>query len=316
MGKNFKWWASYLLLFVAMFFCVRFLVAKKDQLLLLCHIPWQNVLIVIVLTVIFVIVNAYSSAELTRSFGVRLTTKEWIGLSCVTMMLNQFLPAKSGFLPRAVYMKEKYNFLYSTFFAAYLGFYVFLFMTASAMGIFFLYITYFSKGILHFKLLMFFCSVLFLSFVFLVICDIADRFKLNIKFLKDVLAGLTFFNRQWKLLLKLLAMNVLCTFILAARLYFIFGSFCKTPDFVGTLIIANVVFLSVVTSFTPGNLGIKEIVLTLCFTMIGASVVEGAMVSLIDRVVTTLVFIFMGGVSWLLLFSGARKKDIGLAVDP
>ncbi len=294
--------ASYLLLLVAIVFFGMFLYGRKEQLARLSEVPPRHILMVMAFTTAYLFVNAFSIKELMKAFGRDLTFKEWFGLSCCTTMFNYFLPARSGVMPRAVYMKRKYDFSYSTFFSAYLGFYIFSFFANAAFGLVLLIFNYRSTGVMYVSLLFLFGGVFLASGGFILLCQWLSRRGLRHRLLNNVLNGLDYFHKQKKLLMSLLFLNFINMLILAGRLMFSYRAIGVDPGVVPMLILANVVFFAFVIGLTPASLGIKEAVITVTSALIGFSSIDGALASIVDRGANLLMVFTFGVIFSILLF--------------
>ena len=64
--------------------------------------------------------NGSKLNRIATNFGLRMETKEWLGLSSMTTALNNIF-FKAGSIATSNYLKKKYNFPYSSFAGTFLG---------------------------------------------------------------------------------------------------------------------------------------------------------------------------------------------------
>ena len=316
MKKYLKIILSYILLIIIMGAFIAFLMQRKDELNKLRSISLPAILLLSGFSVLNRGVNAFSSKKLMQAFGVDLSFKEWFGLACVANMSNYFLPMRSGVGARAFYMKNKYNFAYSHFLAAYLGLYMFSYIATAIFGILLILSLYLIKGILYTKILLVFLAVLIGAGGFMLSWKFVGRNNFRFKFANNVFEGLNYFRKQKKLLFFLLGLNFVSIIILALRFFVSFYAIGIVPGFAGMLILAAVIYFSFILSLTPSNLGIKETVMTIVAAVIGLSAIDGALAAVVDRSINFVITFILGIAFSILLFKELKfGKEVKLSKE-
>ncbi|MFH0732450.1 MAG: lysylphosphatidylglycerol synthase domain-containing protein [Candidatus Omnitrophota bacterium] len=306
--NNKAYLVSYLVLFAILAAFVSFIMARKEQLYKLSHISLSYIITITFLTFLYLIINAFSAKKLTDAFGVRLTFKEWFGLSCLTSIGNYILPAKAGVTARAFYMKNKYDFPYLSFLSAYMGFYFFSFLVNAVFGIALICLRYFLAGIFNFKILLFFISVGIFIGGFMISWKWFAGKSFKVAAVNKIFSGLNYFRKQKSLLLILSGLNLLSMLVLSGRLFFAYQAIGIRPDFIAILIMANIVSLFVFVSITPANLGFKEAAITITSAVMGFTAINGALASIVDRAISILVVLFLGIIFTFVFFNEFKAQ--------
>jgi len=301
-NNRIKYFISNLLLVVLLIIFARFLLSERSELVRLKEVPASVIATLVVLNVLFLFNSAFSVKVLMKAFGHDLPFKEWFGLSCITGMCSFFMPAKTGVMPRAFYMKKKYGFQLTKFFTSYLGYYIVTFITNSLTSLIAVYSIYRRDGVFHEGLFFFFLAVMICSIIFILFVRVVKRFNFKSNTINMVVNGLEYFKKQKRLLVKLLILNFISTVIFALKLLVSFRSVGVNVDFFTAFIVSGTIFLSLVLSLTPANLGVKELLITGVASLLGYTGISGALVSIIDRGIYFVVVMFFGAIFSFILF--------------
>jgi len=295
---------SYLIAILIFSVLILFLLNNKEQLKKISEIsPWY-ILEISGLVILYRLISAFSIKRLIKAFGVDMSFKEWFGLSSVTTMANYFMPLKSGMLTRAFYLKNKYNFAYSQFLAAALGFCVFFFFINVVVGLISISLIFLLSGTFYFKLFIFLCAAFFCIGIFILSWEHFSKKELRFELLNKLFLGLAYFKKQKRLLISLLGLNMLGTLIMALRFFVAFKAIGVSADFLAMVTLANIVSLSFIINITPADLGIREAAITIMTGLIGLSTLDGALVSVIDRSISFILAFLFGGIFSISLFRG------------
>ena len=95
------------------------------------------------------------------------------------------------------------------------------------------------------------------------------------------------------------------------KYYFIFNSLGIDISMQKALLITTISGFSSIVSITPGNLGVQEIFTSVAAAMLGQNIVDGVLVSIVDRLITMIITLIFGS-----FFMFAFKKEFaGLIND-
>ena len=310
MKKYLKIIISYVLLFLIVGAFVYFLFEKRDELVRLKNISALSIGLMVVFSLLSRGVNAYLSEKLLKAFDIKLSFKEWFGLGCVANMTNYFLPMRSGIGTRAIYLKNKYNFAYSKFLAAYTGLYVFSYFVTALFGILLLIFLYPSKGTFYPPIMIVFLAVFIGAGFFMLSWKFLGKKKFKFDVVERIFESLNFFRKEKKLLLILLGLNLISVIMLALRFFVAFHAIKVMPSMSGMIILAIVINFAFILSLTPSNMGIKESIMTIVAGMIGLTTVDGALAAVVDSGVNFIITFVLGTFFSIALFKEMKFKRI------
>lgn len=211
---------SYLLTALCALVFIYYISAHRGQFTALFKVHYRYFIIVALLVLPFKAITGLRFKIMTDFFGLRLKLREWFGLSCITTMANYILPAKTGLLTQALYLKNIHKFNYSSF-VAYLGsLAVFTVAVNSFSGIFFLAVYYFIKGSFFILPFLIFLAGLILSVAVIFMLPRLLKLKIKWQLLRKITDGLKFLKSGRAVLLRLLCIQVADISITGLRIFF------------------------------------------------------------------------------------------------
>jgi len=234
-------------------------------------------------SVLFKFALGYNFRVLISFFNIDLVLKQWFGLTCIASMANYILPAKAGTAAQAVYLKKEYDFKYSNFLSSITGFYAVTFLVNSIAGMV-LSAYLFSKGkTAGSDIFIFFSAALMITVIFLVMIYHFPKITTRFSFIQGFFDGLKNFHNKPKRALFLIASQVGVILAVGIRLLIAFRVLGIGIDLVSCMVIALITSFSIFISITPGNLGIKELLITFSSSILGVSPGQALMVAIVDR---------------------------------
>ncbi len=251
-----------------------------------------------------------------KLFNINLKFKEWFGLTITNTMYNYILPARSGFVARAIYMKNKYSFDYSKYISFVSGAFIISFLTAAFLAFVIQIIKYAIYRTLDNELFFISLTLLVVTFACFIVLwktkqvTIETKWVRLNKILNNIIAGFLQFKSSPILLLKVVIINFITIIALALRLYFSFIVINIDVHFGDVVLIQAILTFSIIISFTPGNLGVKEGVITIMGMIIGIPPQDAILAAAIDRTIS-MINIFLFGLIYhfvLLQEMNAYKK--------
>ncbi len=249
-----------------------------------------------------------------KLFGVKLKASEWLGLTLTNTMYNYILPARSGFVARAYYLKENYAFDYSKYISFLGGSFVVSFLVASLtsmclIGINNYFYNQFYDVLFYISLAVFLGTATF-SLVFWNHREpkIKTGWRKLDTFIVNTVSGLQYFKSSKNILTKVFLINFALIFIRSFRLYFAFLAINVDVGFLNVYIMHSILVYSIVISLTPGNIGIKEGIIVLMAGVMGISLSDAILAAAIDRAVSMVIVFSTGSVYHFFLINKSKKN--------
>lgn len=296
-----------------------FLYFKRDDIHYLVEIRFTELLLLFIVGFITVFLNSLLFQKTIQIFKLNLPFREWFGLTVTNTMYNYLLPARGGMAVRAIYMKNNYKFSYSEYISFTAGSYLIdLFIAslfATGMGIILFLVDdinniaffYISAG-----LLIVISALIFILYKF-------DPQRINegnriFAILKNIAIGLKHFKEARNLVFNIMFIQVGLILAMSLRLFIAYIALDVSVNFAKLVLITSLVSFSMVFSITPGNIGIKEGIVGLSYTLLDISFDQAILGALLDRVVAMIIVFGIGLVYSRILIRGIkfeyRKNDI------
>lgn len=256
-----------------------------------------------------------------EAFTKKLTFGEGVYVGILSALGNFFGPILGGASIRAVYLKKAHSLSYSKFTSTLMGYYVILFMVnciAALLALFFI------SPSEQKNILMGIFSIWFVVLAILLFVKLPSWSKLNYKgkhrYLTKALSLLSSIQDGWfsiqrnkKLVNKLVLLAMLSFFanlLMAAVEFNIIGAEISLP---ALMLYSVFITVSLLISFTPGAIGIRETLLLLVSSSLGVTNQEILQVALIDRSINFIilfVIFLISRNSWLKTKLTGRKMSL------
>ena len=267
------------------------------------QISWRLFLLLILLRFLFLMLNGLTLKLFVARFSVQLRWQEWAGLALVTTLGNYITPFSGGMVARATYLKVKHQLTYAKFTALLAASYLVTFGVAALLGIFsLLWLQQWQSRTLF--LLLFF---VFILLGVLVAMGLPMKWlpKGNNRLLRTITAvieGWQQLRSDRDLLLQLTAVTILSMLLNGVAFWVAYQAlgFDEVPFEAAILVSLSAVY-SVILTVTPGNVGIREALVSLTSELIAIGVGEGLLVALLIRLGTLATVFTLGPLSsvWL-----------------
>lgn len=306
--KKYRIFYSYLSTLVFMILFVFYIKDHKEVMQLLCKASPKYLIGIILLAVIFKVVAGLKFKIMINFFGIALKRHEWFGLSCVSSMINSFLPAHAGIFAQAIYLKRAYQFEYSKFTSYLANFLVFMLTVSSFSGIMFILLYYVMYHVFYTTIFLILSIVLVLNLAFILCVPYLGKIDMKLELLNKMMNGFQLFRDNKGLLIRMLIVQTADIFITGGRIFLAYLAVGAKVDFLPVLLVGLFASGSVIVSFTPAGLGVRELFITLSSFLIGEGAAFGLAVSLIDRVIGTVVT-FISGIIFMHILLPAKKDQ-------
>ncbi len=282
----------YIIVFIG---SVYFLYKSKDE---FSELRIQNYILIlplIILNILFFISNGLVTKIIIEIFNVRLSFKEWLGLSVTNTLGNYISPFRGGSISNALYLKKRYSFSYTSFISMLSGTYIIIFWINSLVGIISLILTNIFYDIYSsIILILFIFSFISLSFIIIIAPRFpATRHTFINKFIQ-VINDWNIIRKKVDVLFKISLIAVLNIIIMTLMSYIEFQLIGIKIGLLKLLVISLFSTFSIFLSITPANLGIREAFSIYSGQLLGIPISQVLAVSIIDRLINFLLSLILG----------------------
>ncbi|MFH1790691.1 MAG: lysylphosphatidylglycerol synthase transmembrane domain-containing protein [Candidatus Omnitrophota bacterium] len=284
-----------------------YVIKHPANLAFLKHLSLKYFAIVSVITIFACYVRSLLTKAYMDYFGLVLPPAEWIGLDSLVSLINH-LPVYGGVLSKAFYLKKQYDFSYARF-TSFLGAINLLsFFTLGAAGLICIPMLHFGYGITSRTLVIIFsCVTAIPSIIFFMPVNLNAKAGGNrvVKFVSDMVSQWNALKKSGITVGKLILIQIAVYLVSSLKLYFIFLMLSLKAPFVSCFVITLVSSLAALVPITPAGMGLKEITAGITAKILGISLVEGTMASIIDRVIT---FFWVAIFGWAFVHFHVNRK--------
>lgn len=282
-------------------FLVWYLVGHWNDLKVLLKLRPIDLLILYALGAVGVINNSCINQRLLNTLGVKISFGNIFALQSTTRLLN-LAPMKLGTIFRGNFLKRHFG-LALTHYAVFFMYYTLMMVAIAGMIGFIALISGYSLENYQSRILaavflgMFFASV---AVLFLPLPEPKGSSRPS-RLLRSFLQGRKTVSKNKKVIFAC-AIHLLITFLLlSVRMYFIYSIIDQVLPAAGYVILATLGFASLIISFTPGALGVREVVMAAGAIILGIPAEVGIFAAMFDRSIMLGWTFVVGGIStvWL-----------------
>jgi uncharacterized protein (TIRG00374 family) len=294
-GKNLikKYKVFVLFVFIAWF--IYFFNQNFDEFKKLSLSNPQHIIPIFFLVVFQYFIIGSITKNLVKPLKLKLRSVEAFGLSIVSGFYNMIAPFRAGMAVRALYLKKKYNFLYSDFVSALFVNYILIFWIGGFLGILSIFLIYISENVLNLLILSLFILIfVILSLIIMINPQIPETRYPWINRIIQILERFFFIKEKTSVLLLTAFLSLLQLLNTSFMLYLQFQVFDFEITFVKSLFLAAISYIGAIISITPASLGVKEAMVVLSATTIGITPIESLSVVLLGRFISILILFTLG----------------------
>lgn len=269
-----------------------------DEMKVLLSLSPETLAALLGLGLVSCVVNCLYHLAMLRTYRIRLTLTDWMGVVCVSNAMAYVLPMRADLVFSAAYYKRVRGLAYTKSVAMVAGNVVF----GVAFSLLQILISLLCMGLIDHAwpptLWALLAAGAACMAVFLWLSQRTES-KLRVKLVRyqlvsDVITGFNALLRNrgllWRLLLCMLASNIahLLTNMVC------FQAIGMPVTVYEALFFSSIGWLASVVAIVPGNIGLKESVMGVATLVLGAMFSQGVAASLLDRVTIMIVYIVMG----------------------
>lgn len=242
-------------------------------------------------------------------FNVRLSFKEWFGLSVIASLYNTITPFKSGSIVRATYLKKRHTFPYTDFLAISSITYLFNFIIAGFFGILSILVVYLKYRIFNFVILLVFICFLMPMLIVFFLPIFKERNSWLVNKLIRLINGWHLIKKDRKICYTVLLTIGAQVFIATIGVIFSYNVLGINIGFTKSMFLVSISYLVGIISLTPAGLGVLEASQVFSALLIGITPAQSITATLLGRIVAIpIMFIFGPLFSYALLKEVMQKK--------
>lgn len=274
-------------------FLVFYVAANPNLLKPLLEVSPTIIILISMLKVGLMLVNGLFTKLTLEVFGITISHKESSYISLISSLGNYFGPLLGGMGVRAAYLKNKYGLALTHFAGTLYGYYLVTFFSTAIVGLVSLWFIYRQTGVSSPVVAVILLAVVALTGLLLVIrLPNSSRFSEK-KYIGTIYRRLSQVNEGWEKLLshkgligRLLLLSLIVFVIGLLVVYLEFLALGFDVRFVPLVLYAVLGSLSVLVSFTPGAIGVKEAVYVFSASVILLSPGDILQLAALDRSIT------------------------------
>lgn len=275
------------------------------------------IIAIIILTALFSLSYGVVIKALLSAFKIKLKFNEYFGLSIITGFYNMVAPLTGGVVPRALYLKQKYNFKYRLFISSLSGMYVTHFFAGSLLGIISLLMIRYSQKVFNWPILIVFASLFIISLSLILFSPKLKESK--IKWLNPLIHSINgwhIISKNRKVIVTATAMSVAQNLINMLGILLAFDIFNIKITLIQAFFLSCTAIIGGFMITTPGIIGLSEIIAVFASGLIGITVPQALAVALLGRAVSTVTILVLGPIYSGILLRHINMKNKYLKAKP
>jgi uncharacterized membrane protein YbhN (UPF0104 family) len=254
------------------------------------------------------LLNAYRLSILLQSFNIQTNPREWFGLYMMSIVGN-ILFYRGGTAGISWFLKKKYRFPYTHFLTLWGGSTLIILLVTSLVGQLSLIIIWALLDRFYYWLFLlflgFFWAIFLLAFLLPYNTSLGKNRFLNL--LAGVLSSWNNIRQDKKLILTIAFIDLFSIMLFSLRLYYCYVFINSSIYFWYCSLMSVFIQISALASLTPGDLGIRELIVGLTSQVLGTGFNVGLLAAALDRTVGLFWAFLLGGVSAKLLLKNLNR---------
>jgi len=263
----------------------------KDELLKIRIVEPLYIIPILLASFAMILVNGLINLIILKSYSLSISFSTCTGLAGLSALGNLVIPMRGGSVSNAIYLKKKFKFSYTKFLSSLSALYIVIFWVSSVCGLLgILLLRVFYGTEIPLDLTLFFMIILIMLTSIIIFSPTLPLTKHNFvnKFI-SVVNNWKNFNRDRKSIFYVAIatfLNILIGTILSYSMFKLIGEEINLFKLAIYTIFSG---FSILVSFTPGNLGIKETFAIYSASTLGIALPLVLVVSIIERLASLLV---------------------------
>lgn len=287
-----------------------YLYINADKYLKLLQISTNGVIALFALSLTYPFLGGIINTTLFRALGAKISYWDGFNLTAASTLANQ-LPVSGGIVSRGYYLNRFHGVSYMKFFSATFALF-FCFVSVNGMvgvGVLLYWSVSKATPIPSLLLLSFVVMSSFFLFFWLPLEKIKIPGRIS-DLVRQALDGWEIVRKNLPLLLQLIGLQTCLMVLLAFRYWFSFHMLSQNIALSQAILFAAASILTQIVSIAPGGLGVREAIVGIVASTLGFDGGTSIVAVGLDRLVSTLVIIVIGGISTVVLGGQISVSDV------
>ena len=295
-SKIFQYLVALLLFFSVIYFYI-----SPDDLKLIFEVNLIDSLLVILSVIAVYWISGFQYSHILKHYhSKKLSLFDTATLPITMNLWSLLIPFQGALIYTTFFLKQKYNTRLTTGPGVTLLAYQFTLVVTGAIG---LALSFFTKLPVIFTVV----SLLFVISPFFTYIGTSVLKKVTFPFVKaeklktkvvSLLEQVVATSKQSRFVAEVIGMNVLSLLSALLMYYLVAQALQLDLSFISILIYTLLLRLTVIIKLTPDNIGIQEIISVGIFSLINLPPEQGALITLYIRIMTIIVMLLGGGLSF------------------
>jgi uncharacterized membrane protein YbhN (UPF0104 family) len=273
------------------------------------QVPLTRILALYGLFSVIIVLNGLYIRDVLLAFNIRLHTKEWLSLTVATSAINFILPFRGGAAFRALYLKSRYQLNFSDFLQTMSVMYIMHLFVYSSMGLLGMALLW-HQGISYDVPL----AVLFAITAFISISSILwnvpvkQSMPVPLRQIVYILNGWIALQKKKFLSIRLIIYTIFYALVTLAISKLAFSVYGVDLSWGGAMFQAASQSIALLISFTPGALGIAELMSIYVGQSLSYTTSEALIVQTLLRVVSWSMLLVLAPIAMHILNNSPKVR--------
>lgn len=310
--KKLKRTIQNLILIVLVFFLIWYFVKNSNDFKVLLSISPAQVFILLLVSMISPIFGTQYRKYAAKELDVKLDLIDWLGVASVSNLISLFIPFRGDLIISAKYYKKRCKLSYSKFVSITAGGVIIQILMVSVelligLLLFGLISKFWSWVMLLFDLIILFSCIIFIFLIKRYGMKVIRKLPMQ-KYIAPVGEGFITLLASPQLLKKSFLLQMGNQLVQACKFYLLLHFFGNEVSILFALIYSSMNILTDVFMLTPGNLGIKEVIIGAVSSLMGNGFSNGIGITLIIRIMSILVYLIYSAIFAIPVYNRLRFK--------
>ncbi len=255
-------------------------------------------------------IDALTRKLIIARLGKDLTFADWYGLPMVTNLVSLLVPARGGLLVGAAYLKKKYDLPLAHFASMIYGNAVLLALVLGLEGLLGLLLLGVTRGAWDARVIGIVAALVVMALVLGLLSGRALKGQSwPIRMLREALDGWQMLRSSPRLLATLALLIALNSMVFTGWMYVSYRALGFEVGLLPAFVAGVATQMSFFFTLTPGNLGVREYVVGFVSLTTGLGFAEGVAVTVLQRALSSICFLVVGGAFSLLLYRSLFRAE-------
>lgn len=304
---------QYIFYTILVAFIMVYIIKNKDDFKILFSLSPLQIILLLSLSLLSPIFGTQYRKYAAKELNITLDLVDWLGIASISNLISLFVPFRSDLLISARYYKKKCNLSYGKFLSITAGGVVIQMLMVSVeliLALLFVGIiySYWSPILLIFGFSILICCVIFIYILKKYGIKIIKKLPMQ-KYVLLIGEGFITLLGSPRLLRNSFFLELGNQLIHALKFYFVLQFFGLEISLVLALIYSSVNILSDVFMLTPGNLGIKEVIIGAISSLMGNRFSIGVGITIVMRILSLIVYLIYSSIFALPVYRRIKNQN-------